>query len=320
MAHTKKCPECQTDNELNAKFCFECGSILPEHATTGKYCPACGVENTAEAKFCAECGNLLSSGNRVKKERKNSSVVTSRGKTGQKKQKSQKGRAGRARRTQHQQHRQGWNPKVIGLLALGVVLFVVYAAYINQKAAKISEPYVEQISANFALEAQVREVASKFVCACGSCPREPLESCSCPTARKERDFIRNALASGQSADQVITVLNNQFGGLKSAQSANRKDDLTLLPPPVLSGNTLGGAESGRDGDVLASFVHRQQIIEQFSCPCGQCAIDKLKDCNCDHPRGAQEVKKYIDDQIAAGTYTVAQIIEKVDNQYGGRIR
>ena len=217
MTPSKKCPNCQTDNELTAKFCFQCGSDLPEKGNKGTYCRECGFENPHNAKYCGKCGIKLSSGEKSANEHHKPTATPKSSKPSRKKRKKQKTSAEHVRHTVRRGTLQGWNYKVIGMIALGVVLFGVYAVYMNEKSLKISERYVENVSTNPALEAQMREVASKFVCACGSCPSEPLESCSCATARKERDFIRNALAGGQNADDVVKVLNNQYGGLKSTQ-------------------------------------------------------------------------------------------------------
>lgn len=47
-----RCPNCQTLNPPNAKFCLECGNRLV-------VCPNCGTVNLPFAKFCIECGTLL---------------------------------------------------------------------------------------------------------------------------------------------------------------------------------------------------------------------------------------------------------------------
>ncbi len=44
------CPNCQTENPPNAKFCIECGHPLP------RTCPNCGAANPANARFCNQCG------------------------------------------------------------------------------------------------------------------------------------------------------------------------------------------------------------------------------------------------------------------------
>lgn len=47
-----RCPNCQTMNPLNAKFCMECGSRL-------LICANCSTVNVSKAKFCIECGTSL---------------------------------------------------------------------------------------------------------------------------------------------------------------------------------------------------------------------------------------------------------------------
>ena len=48
-----KCPECQTDNPENKKFCRECGGDLVYR------CPQCGAEVLPEDKFCGNCRHDL---------------------------------------------------------------------------------------------------------------------------------------------------------------------------------------------------------------------------------------------------------------------
>ncbi len=50
-----RCPNCQTINPPEAKFCLECGNRLV-------ICPTCGTVNLPGAKFCIECGTPLQQG------------------------------------------------------------------------------------------------------------------------------------------------------------------------------------------------------------------------------------------------------------------
>ena len=50
-----QCPECQSDNRQEAKFCSECGCKFE------LVCPECGNSVDANSKFCDECGCKLSS-------------------------------------------------------------------------------------------------------------------------------------------------------------------------------------------------------------------------------------------------------------------
>src|SRR6185312_13771350 len=47
-----RCPNCQTLNLPNARFCMECGNRL-------LVCPNCQTVNLPRAKFCIECGMAL---------------------------------------------------------------------------------------------------------------------------------------------------------------------------------------------------------------------------------------------------------------------
>ncbi len=47
-----RCPNCQTINPPEARFCLECGRRLV-------VCPHCGTVNVPAAKFCIECGTAL---------------------------------------------------------------------------------------------------------------------------------------------------------------------------------------------------------------------------------------------------------------------
>ncbi|MGH2522607.1 MAG: adenylate/guanylate cyclase domain-containing protein [Anaerolineales bacterium] len=49
-----KCPNCQTENPANAKFCLNCGKAL------GNRCANCQAELPAGARFCMNCGQPVS--------------------------------------------------------------------------------------------------------------------------------------------------------------------------------------------------------------------------------------------------------------------
>src|SRR5262245_2686106 len=52
-----RCPVCAHDNPASAKFCMECGTVLPRDAA----CPGCGTASPVGTKFCPECGQSLAS-------------------------------------------------------------------------------------------------------------------------------------------------------------------------------------------------------------------------------------------------------------------
>lgn len=329
MSGNKTCTNCQAENDISAKFCFNCGSELVSQTAPKGACQNCGFENPEEAKFCASCGASIGGKSTISQppylQNPPKESMISRGKpAAQQKKKGKRKHKSPARQNfpKRRQAAKKWNPTTVAVVAIGALLVIFYFVYMNQRAAKISEPYVEQKTNNIELENKVLAVASKFVCACGSCPKEPLEICSCPTARKERDFIRNALYSGMDEGNVINTLNNRFGGIESefeSQYGSGKVNLNL-PQSTRQNLLLDLPGDSGDASQLASFANRVEIISHFACSCGQCEQDELIDCDCDHPRGAKEVKRFIDEKISEGDLTVAQIIELVENKYGGKIR
>ena len=51
------CPECNTVNPANAKFCLTCGHKF--EAVPAAICPDCGKPIIPGARFCLECGRKL---------------------------------------------------------------------------------------------------------------------------------------------------------------------------------------------------------------------------------------------------------------------
>ena len=65
-----------------------------------------------------------------------------------------------------------------------------------------------------ALESQIKLVAANFRCACGECGELFLVDCTCDMprgAKEEKDFIRNKLRQGLTVDQVIDLVDNEYG-------------------------------------------------------------------------------------------------------------
>lgn len=50
-----RCLKCNTVNEVDAKFCDQCGFSLQKT----KACPACRELNDPNAKFCDNCGGAF---------------------------------------------------------------------------------------------------------------------------------------------------------------------------------------------------------------------------------------------------------------------
>src|SRR5215510_14341850 len=47
-----KCPQCDHENNAEAKFCEECAAPL-----LGRACANCGSRMSSAAKFCSQCGH-----------------------------------------------------------------------------------------------------------------------------------------------------------------------------------------------------------------------------------------------------------------------
>ena len=63
-------------------------------------------------------------------------------------------------------------------------------------------------------EAQVMAVAKNFKCACGGCGEDPLETCTCDMPKgavEEKNFIREKLSEGLTVEQVIELLDKEYG-------------------------------------------------------------------------------------------------------------
>ena len=306
------CQECGTTNKDDAKFCSNCGAELhgAESHHTLKRCFHCGFENERHARFCANCG--------IEMKRPHHQPSHKHHHEQQPPKKKEKRFGTRLK----------WHPALLGLLIIGGVTIFLALPYIRENPlGRKSQPapLIEQQSGDPKLEARVLQIASKFICSCGTCGEQPLDVCTCERAVEERQFIRNYLQAGQSNEQIIAALNSMFGWIKP-EFAARYDSLArmtgqstkLTVPKQSESDMLALASKISSTYKLATSLDRVEVFSRFKCPCGQCGIDELKECECNHPRGAQEVKRFVDDKIREGKHTVAQLINEVENKYGGR--
>lgn len=305
------CQECGTTNKDDAKFCSNCGAELhgAESPHELKRCFHCGFENERAARFCANCGI----------EMKRPHHQPSHKHHHEQQPKKKEKRFGT---------RLKWHPALLGLLIIGGVTIFLALPYIRENPlGRKSQPapLIEQRSGDPKLEARVLQIASKFICSCGTCGEQPLDVCTCERAVEERQFIRNYLQAGQTNEQIVAALNTTFGWIKP-EFAARYDSLARMTEQSTKltvrkqseSDMLALASKISSTYKLATSLDRVEVFSRFKCPCGQCGIDELKDCNCNHPRGAQEVKRFVDDKIREGKYTVTQLINEVENKYGGR--
>ncbi len=309
MGKTKICMECGAENNPRAKFCQECGNSIREQ-TAKKYCKRCGSENEQEARFCFNCGEALQQpgGKEPKKASRKKKRPRAKKKTPQPSQTNN-----------------------MTVLKIGAVLFAGLIIYmlIPQRQQPTGPPpaniqalaLTEQKSNDPRLEAELLDIAAKFICSCGTCGEQPLNTCTCEVAVAERQFIRGELQAKKDSDSIIRTVNEKYGWIKpqyrEKYGAGRGNAVLKTPLPAAPGlkmlTTPGDRQVALPSDRLA-------IISSFACTCGQCGIDELKDCNCSHPGGALEVKNFIDQKISEGKYTKENIVEIVDARYGNRIR
>ena len=74
--------------------------------------------------------------------------------------------------------------------------------------------YQRNSSGSAHLESQVKLVAANFRCACGGCGELFLVDCTCDMergAKEEKDFIRNKLQQGLTIDQVVDLVDREYG-------------------------------------------------------------------------------------------------------------
>lgn len=317
-----KCNTCGAENRDDSKFCANCGAELQrtEEAQNTKACFNCDFENSREAKFCAGCGVDLRRHHQPQPHHHHQSQKQAR------------------KKEKRVDTRLKWHPALVVLLIIGGVVGLISIPYITGNPpgrTSRPEPLTELVSNDSAVEATVREVVSKFICSCGTCGEQPLENCTCNTAIQERQFVRNAVQSGQTSEQIIAAVNTTYGWMKPEFAAkydslanrstpsggrpagNKNQSTKLVVPLQMQKDLLNLSPKATSSNTIATALDREAIFSSFHCPCGQCGVDELKDCSCDHPRGAKEVKGFVDQKIAEQKYTVAQLIGQVDKRYGG---
>jgi len=85
------------------------------------------------------------------------------------------------------------------------------SSYTNSPQADSSPP---ASLTEASLDAQVRQVAANFKCACGGCGELPLVECTCDMPRgavEEKRFIRQKLQEGLPVEQVIQLVEQTYG-------------------------------------------------------------------------------------------------------------
>ncbi len=321
------CRKCGVPNNDDAKFCRACGAELHQQLDRHhrRRCPFCDFENPKDARFCAHCG--------AEAQQHHPPSSQHSGKPTQ----SKKKKGDDDTKLLPKEWISNWRTGMVGIVIIAGTLLLIGSMYLfspqeNRKAPVITEAR----SSDQGMEIQVTAIASKFICSCGTCGELPLETCECNTAVQERQFIRTSLQSGQSPDQIVLAVNKTFGWMKPQYAAkhdsttrrNGQSSSTLsarvtgsTKPKLPSENEVGFMKFPQSESGTAKIATTSDLVEiffHFKCPCGQCGIDELKDCGCTHPRGAKEVKAFVDAKIAERKYTVAQVVNDVELKYGGR--
>lgn len=309
------CNSCGLENKNDYKFCIECGEELNQFTLNDNpTCDGCGAVNDKGNNYCRCCGTRL-----------NVMQSSIDGQTSREDKAFSKKYAEKKRNiltgTKSNPEKIFYLKPAYIIIPL-IVIGVVYLIISKESSAEIVEPkpVLEQTSSNPIIEARVFEIASKFVCSCGTCGEESLETCKCPRAVEERSLIRNYVQKDIKTEDIVLSLANYYGFLKAifakdypkvdkskiftALSTDLKND--LINKNIFTNKTL------------ATNADRLTIISAFNCPCGKCGVDELKDCDCSHLRGAKEVKGFIDKIITESKYSASEIISIVNNKYGGK--
>jgi cytochrome c-type biogenesis protein CcmH/NrfF len=118
-----------------------------------------------------------------------------------------------------QQSTGGWQPNYWMIVALIVIFFsggIMIKAFYSPSPGNVTP--VSNVSSgsnvNSAKEGQVGLVAANFRCACGGCGELFLVDCTCDMPRgavEEKEFIRDKLRQGLSVDQVIDLVEKEYG-------------------------------------------------------------------------------------------------------------
>lgn len=324
------CNSCGANNNEENNFCISCGEELTAIENTSQNaCPNCGKENDEANKFCVSCGKkLILKEDAINNNLQHKKMGIHPDKVGKSKKQLRRESKNNLKRNPAKKTS---NLKILKFLwiTVGIVIGSIIIAsafdliFNNYPGKKIPTSRDEQKSANPIVEAKVYEIASKFVCSCGTCNEESLEVCACERAIEERQFIRDYLEQstngGQKPDDIVIAVANKYGWMKAEFASNYKVDPSRVwnPSQLQVTRDIISTTPGLI-NTKATISDKYTIYSAFHCPCGQCGIDELKDCTCNHSNGANEVKEFIDEKINENKYTINEIIETVGKKFGGK--
>ena len=113
----------------------------------------------------------------------------------------------------------GWQPNYWLMVALvmvffsGAIMLKVLFSPSSGSVTRVTNASGES-NGNSAVEGQIGLVAANFRCACGGCGELFLVDCTCDMPKgavETKAFIRNKLGQGLSVDQVIQLVDKQYG-------------------------------------------------------------------------------------------------------------
>ncbi len=313
------CKKCGADNTDENKFCTNCGNELPkENQQQKNICESCGSENMPTNKYCTICGEELSAPEGVKNEPQRQNLQRRR--TYNEKKYKNNIYPSAVKKKNFWGITIGVKPLLIAIVVLLISIGII--AVVNSWSYKSEDVQYppESKSSNPVVEAKVFDIASRFVCSCGSCGEQSLEKCKCATAVEERQFVRDYLEKKNKPEEIIVALANKYGYLKSeyAKTYNVDDSKTWSSAVLQYPQKTYDLIKPRQLNTQATFANVSDIYSAFRCPCGQCQIDELKNCDCSHKNGAREIKAFVSDLVRNGNYTIDDVIKIVDQKYGGK--
>ena len=195
----RSCSSCGTPNNPDARFCSNCGAELA--GDDKRECRSCGMRNESDSAFCANCGARLSADT--------SAASPIREAPKRQPPKTHKGRYVPPVRKR--------SYMAAALAAVGVIILGVVISQRSKKDS-INEGQVAVVETklqNPVEESKAMQIAKKFDCSCGTCGDLSLDTCTCPTAVKEREFIRRMVKEGRSSEQIVEAVNKTYGHMKS---------------------------------------------------------------------------------------------------------
>jgi cytochrome c-type biogenesis protein CcmH/NrfF len=197
---------------------------------------------------------------------------------------------------------------VTGVILIG--LAVVVGRGNRQEQTRPAESTPQPAGRAFSLT--VRGVASKFLCGCGNCDELELADCTCPNAIEGKELIDRELKRKTSEQEIVKQVNSRYGRIKAQYAslvAGASNASPAIPPAP-----------AKSSDGVATEADAQRIASRFICACGRCQDHALSECNCNHPKGATEMKAFIQYKISQKRHTAEGIVKMVADEYGHLVK